>query len=208
MIQQNKKIKINMGMTLIELIVVLSIFAIISSVVIFNYGAFQTKVDIKNLASDIAMQVVTAQKASLSGLLPNQIPTVSPWKPSYGVYFSSTSTPDAHGADNKDFIYFTDLNDNTQYDGLPCTGGNECVSKITITKNNFISNLQVFYLNSTNASLNDLTITFTRPNSGATFFVSTLGTLTNVSYVQITIASPNGITSLIKLYPSGRVQVN
>jgi len=161
---------------------------------------FQAKVDIKNLASDIALQVVTAQKASLSGLLPSQIPTVSPWKPSYGVYFNTT-------ADNKSFTYFADLNDNAQYDGLPCTGGSECVSKITITKNNFISNLQVFYLNSTSASLNDLTITFARPSSGATF-VSNSTTLTNVSYVQITIASPNGITSLIKLYPSGRVQVN
>ena len=128
-------------MTIIELVVVLSIFAIISGVVIFNYGVFQAKVDIKNLASDIALQVVATQKASLSGLLPVQIPTVSPWKPSYGVYFNIVS-------DNKSFIYFADLNDDAKYDGLPCTGGNECLNKITITKNNYISDLRVFYLNS------------------------------------------------------------
>jgi prepilin-type N-terminal cleavage/methylation domain-containing protein len=203
MIRQNKKIKINGGMTILELVVVLSIFAIISSVVIFNYGAFQAKVDIKNLASDIALQVVTAQKASLSGLLPSltqQSSEISGWKPSYGVYFNIV-------ADNKSFTYFADLNDDAQYDGLPCTGGNECVSKITITKNNFISNLQVFYINSLNTPLNDLTITFTRPSSGAVF-VSNSATLANVSFVQITISSQSGITSLIKLYPSGRVQVN
>jgi prepilin-type N-terminal cleavage/methylation domain-containing protein len=203
MIRQNKKIKINGGMTILELIVVLSVFAIISTVVIFNFGAFQAKVDIKNLASDIALQVVTAQKASLSGLLPSlaQQPSEIPgWKPSYGVYFNVV-------ANNKSFTYFADLNDNAQYDGLPCTGGNECLSKITITKNNFISGLMVYYLNSTSASLNDLTITFTRPNSGAVF-VSNSAILANVSYVQITIASPLGITSLIKLYSSGRVQVN
>src|ERR1035437_7142166 len=105
------KIKNNAGMSYIELIVVLSIFAVISSVVIFNYGDFQAKVDIKNLASDIALQVVQAQKSSLSGLLPTQIPTVSPWKPSYGVYFDIT-TPTL----SKQFIYFVDLNNANGYE--------------------------------------------------------------------------------------------
>ena len=47
-------------MTYIELIVVLSIFAVMSSVVIFNYGLFQARIDIKNLASDIALKFVEA----------------------------------------------------------------------------------------------------------------------------------------------------
>ncbi|WP_146755300.1 type II secretion system protein, partial [Shigella flexneri] len=58
------------GMTYVELIVVLSIFATISSVVIFNYGAFQDRIDIKNLSSDIGLKIVEAQKSSLSGQLP------------------------------------------------------------------------------------------------------------------------------------------
>ena len=49
----NKKIKKNAGMTYVELIVVLSIFAVLSSVAVFNYSEFQTKVDIKNLANDL-----------------------------------------------------------------------------------------------------------------------------------------------------------
>ena len=68
----NWKLKIgnyNRGMTYVELIVVLSIFSIMTSVVLFNYGAFQAKVDIKNLASDIALKIVEAQKSALSGKL-------------------------------------------------------------------------------------------------------------------------------------------
>src|ERR1035437_1408114 len=98
------KIKNNAGMSYIELIVVLTIFSVISSVVIFNYGNFQAKVDIKNLASDIALQVVQAQKSSLSGLLPplaQELLVIPGWKPSYGVYFTTS--------DKTDFIYFVDV---------------------------------------------------------------------------------------------------
>ena len=68
------------GMTYVELIVVLSIFSAMTSVVLFNYGEFQAKVDIKNLASDIALKIVEAQKSSLSGKLPESFPVN--WKPS------------------------------------------------------------------------------------------------------------------------------
>ena len=197
-------------MSYIELIVVLSIFSVMTSVVLFNYGAFQAKVDIKNLASDIALKVVEAQKSALSGLLPpmvQQTQVDSTWKPSYGVYFNLSPV-----SENKNFIYFTDLGNagspsNNLYDTSSCPGNGECLDKIIITKGNYISRLDVFYQDGTSASLNNLTITFSRPNSGAIIKSSTSFTST-VSYVQITITSPKLITARIKLYPSGRIQVN
>ena len=42
-------------MTYVELVVVLGIFAVMSNVVIFNYGGFQAKVDIKNLSKHITL---------------------------------------------------------------------------------------------------------------------------------------------------------
>src|SRR3989344_2489263 len=99
------KIQKNKGMSYVELIVVLSIFSAMSSVVLFNYGEFQAKIDIKNLASDIALKVVEAQKSSLPGKLPPLaqqvlIPSPSAWKPSYGLYMDQA-------ADDKSFIYFS-----------------------------------------------------------------------------------------------------
>ena len=75
-------------MTYVELIVVFSIFSVLSGVSIFNYGAFQDKIDLRNLANDIALEVFKAQKDALSGVLPpfaQQALLVSPssWKPSY-----------------------------------------------------------------------------------------------------------------------------
>jgi len=98
------------GMTYVEIIVVLGIFAVMSSIIMFNYRIFQAKVDIKSLASDIALKIVEAQKSSLSGKLPTtaQPPT---WKPSYGVYFTSGSTTS--------FTYFADTSGNGMYDPGP-----------------------------------------------------------------------------------------
>ena len=79
-------LKANAGMTYVELIVVLSIFAIMSGVVLFNYGTFQARVQIKNYANDIAMQIVQAQKDAMGGKMPANGSFPS-GKPSYGVYF-------------------------------------------------------------------------------------------------------------------------
>lgn len=179
-------------MTYVELIVVLSIFAILSGVMIFNYGDFQTRIDIKNLASDIALKVVEAQKSSLSGLLPTGGGYDVNWKPAYGVYFNM-SLP-------KQFIYFVDLNNLNGYDS------GEALNTISITKNYSISRIDSYLGSIPTAISAPLSVTFTRPDSSAVFRLS--GSLLTADYVQITIASQSGITALIKLYPSGRVQVD
>jgi len=200
------------GMTYVELIVVLSIFAIMSSIVIFNYQGFQAKVDIKNLASDIALKIVEAQKSSINGVLPplaKQLQTDSTWKPSYGVYFDITSNP-------KSFIYFTDLNDinnvsNTQnsvFDDSSCTG--ECLDEITITRNDYIEKIESC-TGSTPSCFSvtgSISITFKRPDVRAIIRDSNGSDITG-DYVQIVVKSSNGeATGIIKVYPSGRIQVD
>ena len=181
------------GMTYVELIVVLSIFAVLSTVVIFNYGDFQAKVDIKNLASDIALKAVEAQKSSLNGVLPLAGYNPATWKPSYGVYFDMNAP--------KQFIYFVDLNNSGDYQT------NELLDTISITKNNYISRID----KCSNAtctlptSVNLFSVAFKRPDSSAIF---TGLSVTGSEYDQVTVASPKGVITLIKLYPSGRVQIN
>ena len=212
----NFKLKIrkyNQGMTLLELMVVLGIFGLLSLVSIFNYNGLQNSIHITDLSNDIALQVVQAQNASLSGRLPvatQQSNEITNWKPSYGVYFSSTSSADIKGADNKDFIYFTDLNQNQIYDSaggcsLPLVG--ECISKYTITNNDSISSIKVF-VGSTPTTETNLTITFARPNSGAVFYDMNGSKISTLSYAEITITNNSGTSSTIDLYPSGRVQIN
>ncbi len=199
-------------MSYVELIVVLSIFAIMSSIAIFNYGDFQANVDIRNLASDIALQIVTAQKSALNGASPSSgffcaTATVT-CKPSYGVYFDKSPTND--NSDNKPFntkfIYFADLNNAGGYDP------GDTSNIITITKGNHILNIDKCSTDSCDLGSNPipispLSVVFKRPDSGAVFNNSpTL--VTGSEYIKITIESANKkVTSSIRIYPSGRVQI-
>ena len=210
-----KKNKINLsklpqsqaGMTYVELIVVLSIFSVISSIVAFNYGAFQSRIDIKNLANDIALKVVEAQKSSLFGKFPRpdlQVGLSTTWKPSYGVYINPAT-------DNKSFLYFVDLDQNGGIHNPTCAAYNdECLEKITITKGNYVSSIDAYYQegnDATKVNLADIAVTYSRPSSGA-IVKSTTVFNTNFLYVQIKIMTPSATYSKIKIYQSGRIQIN
>jgi len=185
------------GMTYVELIVVLSIFSLISSVVLFNYGFFQSKVDIKNLASDVALQITQAQKDAISGKVDSQ--ASASWKPAYGVQFDTT-------ADNKRFVYFSDRNSDGTLTGTVCTG--ECISNVAITKGNYISALGVVGSGTCSTSLTKIEITYTRPDSSARITTTPSSSACTISYAQITLTSPKSPTSVIKVYSSGRIQLN
>lgn len=186
-------------MTYVELIVVLSIFSVMSSIVLFNYGKFQAKVDIKNLANDIALKLVEAQKTAMSGKVPANFPSVDPWRPTYGVYFDITNP--------KTFIYYVDLDQSGDYLFGPVCPGGECLSNITITKNNAIARISYFNGATGTDIVNPLSISFKRPDSSA-IFKSNGVLLTGFDYMQIKISSPQEISSYIRIYPSGRIQIN
>jgi type II secretory pathway pseudopilin PulG len=184
------------GMTYVELIVVLGIYAVMSSIIMFNHRAFQDRVDIKSLASDIGLQVVEAQKSSMSGKLPITGAPSTTWKPSYGVYFD-TALP-------KQFIYFVDLDNDNTYDG-----GNELINLINITKDNYIDKIEPCQSISTCfTGPSKLAIRFKRPASEA-FFADENGATVNIpQYARITVKSPQSAIAFIKIYKNGRIQID
>ncbi len=188
-----KKINTQAGMSYVELIVVMSIFSVISGVAIYNYGAFQGKVDIKSLAHDIALKIVEAQKSSVAGKLP--VSVSANWKPSYGVYFDITAP--------KTFIYFADLNNDKIYN-------EPALDTIAITKGNYISYIASYSSSTQKLSpiMTPLFVSFQRPDSSAIFTSSNGVPLSGFDYIEIRIQSPQSLTATIKIFPSGRIQVN
>lgn len=191
------------GMTYVELIVVMSIFSIMSAVIMFNYGKFQEKVDIKNLASDIALRASQAQKSSAGGILP--VSSVPPdWKPAYGVHFD-TDVP-------KSFAYFVDnalpnLGFDGNFNNSTCDG--ECLEKITITKSYTVSKVESCVSDTSCSDISGpLSITFQRPDTRANFTGSSGALNSNVNYLQITVASPGGTQGIIKVFASGRIEID
>ena len=190
------------GMTYIEMIVVLGIFSVLSTVAMFNYNGFQNQIDIKNLASDIALKIVEAQKSSLNGLLPETGAPFPGWKPAYGVYFSiDTSSMEANPSK---FVYFIDQDQNGIFNTGSCS---ECIDQITITKGNSIYAINIFFEDGTSDNFDDLSIVFKRPGSNPTI-TSAGGIPAGLSYAQVSIISPKGNISIIKIYASGRIQLN
>lgn len=144
------------GVTLIEMLVVVGIIAVVSSVIIFNYSDFSTNVSIRNLTQDVALTVRKAQTYATSvhtiDGLPGNVSTRT--YSAYGVSFSlerprgggpvvigpnaDTTTPSA-----KRFALFADIPaDGGTLDGLyrqdtntPCGNpslGNECIEVFDI----------------------------------------------------------------------------
>lgn len=193
------------GMTYVELIVVLSIFATMSSIVMFNYGSFQAKIDIKNLASDIALKIVQAQKYSVAGKLPSEsqqatiesLGGLNNWRPSYGLNFKM-STP-------KNFIYFTDIDSNIAYDSV----NGELVESVDINKGNSVSKLEVFDNGNISCSTpQEVNIVFERPSSVAKINSGLGASGCITSYLDISISSATAsATSKIRVYTSGRIEI-
>ncbi|MCX6753267.1 MAG: type II secretion system protein [Candidatus Nomurabacteria bacterium] len=220
------------GMTYIELIVVLTIFGIMSSVLIFNYSTFTNQVDLQNLSQDIALQIVSAQKASLSGKIPGlgeagtdiisaNISNGVEWKPAYGVYFNADPTISSV-YNNKKLVSYIDT-ENLKYYGETCPdpihpGGtsDQCRDVINIQNGDYVKNVCTVAVGETDCvGAKFLHLTFTRPDSGA-FIVD------NRNFVEgsispypetkaiITIGSERdaSLQKDITVYSSGRIEVN
>jgi len=205
------------GMTYVELIVALTIFSIMSAVVLSNYQSFQDRINVVNLANDIGLKIVQAQKDASSGTLPLTLPITSVaknlstgWKPAYGMLFDSTK--------NTSFVYFTDLSDSgycdTSCENPPSQSqsGTDYLDTINITGGKTISGLKIFYQDGTFANPTNFSLVFERSSSGVTMY--TYGTtgvgqiLSNIDHVSITLSSPSGNTSTIEVYSSGRIQID
>ncbi len=197
--------KTNRGFTYVELIVVLSIFGIMSAISFFKYSDFQDLVEIENTAQNIALQIVGAQKMALSGKLPLVVGSevlIPDWRPAYGVYFEITN--------KTRFIPFVDVNNDFLYNNA-CNdilhpGGtlDDCMDVISINKGIKIANLKCLG-DPGNVCSNNVSITFKRPDSGA--FISSDGVN---FYPQLDIKITNSTESIyrtITVYASGRVEV-
>lgn len=160
-------------MTLVELIVVLIIFVIVTGLTIFDYKNFRTNISIQNLANDISLSIRKAQSYAIGARV-----TGATFNNGYGVHF--TSNPIAAGilsGSSKSFIIFVDgildsslLDEIYEYNLTETTCGiiNECSELLTITTTDKI---EAIYINGSTliAPTSALDISFLRPNPDAKF---------------------------------------
>jgi prepilin-type N-terminal cleavage/methylation domain-containing protein len=81
------------GFTLIELVVVITIFAIMSTVLLFNFQGLNKNIEINNLAQDIALFIRKAQTYGVSSsTLGAALDDTNTTSSRYGVYFVYNAT--------------------------------------------------------------------------------------------------------------------
>ncbi len=201
--------KFDAGFTMIELMVVIFIFLVISTLVIFNYRSFNSSVSLQNLAQDIGLAIRKAQVYSTS------TKSASALFPSYGVHFSLTGTDDILGHE-KAFVLFADVptalvagmyEQSSTNCGSVSGGSNpdECVEIIKITTQDKISELcaeNVCYDKNDNPRID---ISFTRPYPEAKFCVN--GSCGTVSNVTIRIESAGNLTKDVLVWSTGQIDI-
>lgn len=160
--------KTQSGFTLVELAFVITIFAVMASIVLFKFKDFGSKTQLDNLAEDIALQVNQAQRSAISGALTSGISGVDDVSnaPRYGMYFTDSTVAGA----NKQFSYFADTNHDYIYEApgvctsTPTASSDGCLAQSTLTTE-LVSNLCFISPTAGGGCLNSgsLHITFTRP---------------------------------------------
>jgi prepilin-type N-terminal cleavage/methylation domain-containing protein len=162
----NNRFKIsNSGMTMIELLIAVSIFLVITGITVFGYSDFRSKVSLQNLIGDIALTIRSVQSYAI-GVIGKE----GDFSSGYGLHFSTgTSGSNSPYANTKSFIIFQDMNDNNLYD-IPediCT--DECDDIINISG---LSKIVGIYLKDSTVPIEStasLDISFKRPNPDALF---------------------------------------
>jgi Tfp pilus assembly protein FimT len=213
--------KTERGFTLVEMFVIIAIFGVMASVVLFKFRDFNKSVTLENLTQDIALRVVEAQKTAISGVLVGTTGTGGT-PPSYGVYFRSNTTLDT----NSDrFIYFTDTNGDKLYPTAssatpPCQApyGVECLAVTKMTGREFVSRICYNAIGGTTYSCSTTSsaqVSFVRPFPDATIKVCASPTSCNTTsavnaqsvYIQVNSGLDSNLKKTIIITNLGQVRV-
>ncbi len=169
------------GMTLIEMLVVLAIFMMVSGIVIFDYNKFRSQVSLNNLVDDIASSIRKTQNFAIGVRSSN----TADFGSGYGIYFNlnTPSYNSSRNGSNKSFLIFNDKTPNMRYDTNYVSGmaacspktvskDDECMEMFTINTADYISRICAYYDGSsdptcTSDANGSVAISFLRPDPEA-----------------------------------------
>ncbi len=189
------------GFTLVELLISCGIIAIVSSLVLVKYSAFDSTTLLKSTAYDIALSLREAQVKSVSVV--NNGTSAGAFDYPYGVSFHSGQIHNGRGLTNKLYVAFryesTNVNETPVYNiGNVGVG----ISTTTIERSMIISDICVKIVGENNydCSISRLDVSFRRPEFKALFWAAGgdasygPGNQPNVESAKILVSSPNAGT--------------
>ena len=193
------KQKAQKGFTLVELLVVLAVFAMVTGVTMTSYGKFGNRTLLKNLAYSTALVLREAQVSGLAGR--NAQISGGSFTKSFGVYFTQNST---------EFRSFIDENLNKRFDNVaeeynPPSG----IGALHKLRNGHkITKLKVEE-NGSWINVSELHITFIRPEPDAVIYAKLIngGIAGPYSSAAIKMVSPAGNILFVVVNATGQIAV-
>jgi len=196
------------GFTLVELLVVVSIIGVISTVIVFNHKKFNDNLEITNLSHDVALYIRQAQVygVSVKELKDISLTEEERFDTPYGIHFDIKLA-----VNNKSFIFFADKNKDGRYNGddSDCSRGapDICLEKIIIGKGNYIYDICELKGNTWNCSgisMSAVNIVFKRPEPDA--YLKLASGMDPVA-VKVCLSSSQGKIKEIVVYTTGQISI-
>jgi type II secretory pathway pseudopilin PulG len=188
------------GFTILEILVVVAVTVMLSSLVLVNHGKFRTTISLASLTYDIALALREAQVYGTSVREANEI-GIDQFRIRYGVHFDRSD-------DTTFFIFIDRGGADNEGDGAWDGGVQDIkVETFTLRGGNRLTALCVTVAGGTEdcVGFNDLDITFARPNPNSIIITDGVGS----SFVtaEIKVTSVQGVTRSVVVHQSGQISV-
>ncbi len=190
---------------MIELVVVIGIFTLISAIILGNYPSFNQKMAVTNLAHQIALEI---RQAQVYGLSAKESAISSAIFPGYGIYFSR-DIPTS-------FVLYTDINGDKKYNhtgtGRDCSSNSECLESVSIANGDNIRDIcgttGVTTRCASAFQLDFANVVFTRPDPEANI-TGTLGSVsTTYDNLKISLEPPKkDFFKTVVVWSTGQVSI-
>lgn len=197
------------GFTIIELIISVAIFVVMTTIVVAKYGNFNTSTLLTDTAYDSALVLRLAQTYGLS--VRNSGTSGTNFAVPYGVDFNLGSSY-CGGASSAPgtFVLFADSNPTTP-DGV-CGVSDTAITPYALTRGATITGLcagsDVTNCRTSGQAMDRLSISFVRPNPEAVICGTRLSsTVCTYAYAEVTLSSTNGGSRIIVIRQNGQISV-
>lgn len=180
---------------MVELLISISIFTVITAVSVFSYSGFNSSVLVTNLAYDIALSV---RQAQFYGITVKQSGT-NGFDSGYGVHFTRNSSS---------YTLFEDVDTDHVFDA---SSGDIGLETYMIQKGNKIDRLCVVGT-AIGCNFDSIDISFVRPNPDT--FVARFqsgvqnGSVTDGYPVVVCVSSPSGVKRKVTVEATGQISVS
>jgi prepilin-type N-terminal cleavage/methylation domain-containing protein len=197
------------GFTLVEMVICLAIFGIMTALVVSKYGNFNQGTLLTDTAYDIALVLHTAQSYGLSVHNAGTLGGTSNFQTAYGVDFNTGSLGNSCGSPVAANATNIELFADTAPAGSPdhiCASNDTGITSYAVTRGATIYALCVGTSSCT--AVSQLDITFLRPNPDATICANGSASSCSWTYGQITLKASDGSLRTIGVYQNGQIVVN